>query len=108
MMMFLSFLACCLLLPSLFSRILEEGADWMKAHIDEQRVVYVHCKSGIGRSASVVAAYFMKHRHMGAQDAVAFIRRQRPEIFRPSSAQMRSLLDYETTIRTEQKFSVQP
>ena len=99
---------CCDEFIVISPRILDEGADWMKAHIDAKRVVYVHCKSGIGRSASVVAAYFMKHRQMGAQDAVAFIRRRRPEIFKPSSAQMSSLLDYEHTIRVEQKFSVEP
>lgn len=88
--------------------VLEEGADWMKSHIEEKHVVYVHCKSGIGRSASVVAAYYMKHRQMTAADAVEFIRRQRGEIFKATSAQMSNLLEYEKTIRSEQKFSTQP
>ena len=89
-------------------RILEEGADWMRSHIAEKRVVYVHCKSGIGRSASVVAAYFMKHRQMGAEEAVALVRRRRPKICKASSTQMTSLLAYEKTIRGDQRFSVQP
>jgi protein-tyrosine phosphatase len=76
--------------------------------VDEKRVVYVHCKSGIGRSASVVAAYYMKHRRMSAEDAVSHIRKMRAEIFRPTSSQMANLLEYEKTIRVEQKFSVQP
>ena len=80
----------------------------MKSHIDEKRTVYVHCKSGIGRSASVVAAYYMKHRRLGAEDAVARVREMRAEIFSPASLQMASLRDYEKTIRAEQKFSVQP
>lgn len=88
--------------------ILDEGADWIKSHVDERRVVYVHCKSGIGRSASVVIAFFMKHRHMTAQDAAALVRRMRIEIFKPASAQMASLEEYERAIRGEQKFSAQP
>lgn len=88
--------------------VLEEGADWIKGHVDERRVVYVHCKSGIGRSASVVAAYLMKHRRMSAQQAADHMRGLRPEIFRPASRQMDNLRDYELTIRSEQKFSAQP
>ncbi len=57
-------------------RTLEEGADWVKSHVDEKRVVYVHCKSGIGRSASVVAAYYMKHKQMGAQVSIHMISQQ--------------------------------
>jgi protein-tyrosine phosphatase len=87
---------------------LEEGADWMKSHVDERRVVYVHCKSGIGRSASVVAAYLMKHRRMTAESAVQLLRTQRREIFLPVSPQMTNLIQYEEIIRVEQKFSVQP
>lgn len=80
----------------------------MQSHISEKRVVYVHCKSGIGRSASVVAAYFMKHRQMSAEDAVALVRRRRPEIFKATSSQMVSLREYEKAIRGEQKFSAPP
>lgn len=93
---------------SCLCRVLDEGADWIQSHVKEKRVVYVHCKSGIGRSASVVAAYFMKHRHMGAQDAAAHVRSMRAEIFRAGSSQMANLVEYEKTIRDEQKFSVQP
>lgn len=89
-------------------QVLDEGADWIQSHVKEKRVVYVHCKSGIGRSASVVAAYFMKHRHMNAQDAAAHVRSMRAEIFRAGSSQMANLVEYEKTIRDEQKFSVQP
>ena len=80
----------------------------MKKQVDEKRAVYVHCKSGIGRSASIVAAYFMKHKRLSAQEASNFIRNQRPEIFKPTSSQMANLLEYEKLIRQDQKFSAQP
>ena len=65
--------------------MLEEGADWIKRHVDLKKVVYVHCKSGIGRSVSVVAAYFMKHQRMSAINAVELIRSKRIEIFKPGA-----------------------
>jgi protein-tyrosine phosphatase len=44
-------------------KILSEGADLIDAYIgDAKGKVYVHCKSGIGRSASLVIAYLVRHK----------------------------------------------
>lgn len=40
---------------------LHEGVEFLKERIDEGQRVYVHCKAGRGRSASVVLAYLLKH-----------------------------------------------
>ena len=42
--------------------------------------VYVHCFAGISRSPSVVAAYLIKSRGMGASEALDFIKARRPVI----------------------------
>ena len=57
--------------------------------------MYVHCKSGMGRSASVVIAYLMKHKRMKLLNAYDYVRKERKEIFRRKSSQMTNLMKYE-------------
>lgn len=40
---------------------IQEGVEFLEQQIQENKKVYVHCKAGRGRSASVVAAYLLKH-----------------------------------------------
>jgi protein-tyrosine phosphatase len=41
---------------------LDEGAAFINSHLIQNKRVYCHCKSGVGRSASVVMAYFMRYK----------------------------------------------
>ncbi len=55
------------------------------AFIEEQiakgSTVYVHCKAGVGRSASVVAAYLIKSGKIASVDkAIEFLLEKRPQI----------------------------
>jgi atypical dual specificity phosphatase len=42
--------------------------------------VFVHCKAGMGRSATVVFCHLIVNEHMKAQDAIELMKRLRPEI----------------------------
>lgn len=48
--------------------------------LDANRTVYVHCKAGRGRSASVVIAYLMVKHHVSFVAAEAYVRHWRPRI----------------------------
>ncbi|CAK9780791.1 unnamed protein product [Cutaneotrichosporon oleaginosum] len=42
--------------------------------------VLVHCQAGMSRSATVVAAYLMRHRRLDPVEAVSFLREKRPVV----------------------------
>jgi len=83
--------------------VLDEGADFINHNLTERRNVYVHCKSGKGRSASVVCAYFLKYKKMDPHSAWREVCKVRPVIFSTHSPQFRNILDYESWIREKRE-----
>jgi hypothetical protein len=68
---------------------LKQGVAFMAAEIAEGGVVYVHCGSGIGRAATLVAAYLVRQ---GASPEGAWARIQAVRPFvRPESVQVEQL-----------------
>lgn len=57
---------------------LNQGADFIKRSLDENKSTYVHCRAGKGRSAMVIAAYLIKHENKSVDEACALIKEQRP------------------------------
>ena len=90
--------------PPPFS-VLDEGADWINSQVITGKKVYCHCKSGIGRSASVIMAYFMKYRRMSVSAAYNELKSRRPAIFGPQSAQMKNMRAYEACKKSPSSFS---
>jgi protein tyrosine phosphatase (PTP) superfamily phosphohydrolase (DUF442 family) len=68
---------------------LELGAAFITEQIANGGVVYVHCGSGIGRAATMAAAYFVT-KGADAHEAWARVRQARPFI-RPTAVQIRRL-----------------
>jgi atypical dual specificity phosphatase len=44
------------------------------------KTVYIHCKAGVGRSASVVVGYIMKKYKMNVDDAIEYVKKYRSSI----------------------------
>lgn len=56
----------------------EEGVAFIRKHASNGDTVYVHCKAGRGRSATVVVCYLIETRGMNPVEAQAFLLRKRP------------------------------
>lgn len=57
---------------------LSEGADWIDAQIRDGRTVLVHCAKGRGRSATLVAAYLMRHEALPFDECHTLMKDARP------------------------------
>lgn len=57
---------------------LSAGADWIDAQIDQGRTVLVHCAKGRGRSATLVAAYLMRHEDLPYEACRTLMKEARP------------------------------
>lgn len=57
---------------------MSEGADWIHEQIEDGRKVLVHCAKGRGRSATLVAAYLMRHQSMPYDESFNLMKEARP------------------------------
>lgn len=59
----------------------------------DNKTVYVHCQSGISRSATVVIAYLMKYHRLELMEAYGLVHRARP-VINPNDGFFRVLQDF--------------
>lgn len=59
---------------------LDIGTSVMDAAIKQGHTVYTHCKNGHGRSPTLVAAYYIRYKGMGVEEANKLLKEKRSEI----------------------------
>jgi len=66
---------------------------------EEEKVIAVHCKAGLGRTGTLIGCYAMKHYYFPAADFIGWIRIARPgSILGP---QQNYLIEIEKTMREQ-------
>ena len=60
----------------------DECVAFMDRYVSQGDIVYVHCKAGRGRSATVVLCWLMASHGMTPEDAAALLLSKRPQILR--------------------------
>ncbi len=59
---------------------IEAAVAFMEDRIGQGKRVYVHCKAGRGRSATIVACWLIKHYQITADEAQAWLAKVRPHV----------------------------
>lgn len=72
---------------------IDRSIDILSRALLENHKVYVHCKAGRGRSATVIIAYLMTQEDLTFEEAYAFVKEIRPEIHL-NSKQQQAIIDY--------------
>ena len=61
-------------------RHLDAATSWIHGHVEAGGAVLVHCKAGMSRSPAVAAAYLVRHARMSVDEALAHVKRRRPNV----------------------------
>jgi atypical dual specificity phosphatase len=70
------------------------GASIIDQIVSKGKTIYVHCKVGHGRSPTMVAAYLIRYKGMGVDEAISFIAASRPGIH-PEDLQKEALVAFQ-------------
>ncbi len=66
---------------------MSRGVDFILQKMGEGRTVLVHCLAGEGRTGCVLAAYLVRSRGIGAEEAIATLRKIKPLFVEPQQEQ---------------------
>ena len=61
---------------------IQRGIEFINQHLQRGGGVYVHCKAGRARSATLVLCYLMTSKQLTAEAAQELISRKRPQVYR--------------------------
>jgi len=75
---------------------LHQGVDFIRDQVEEGGKVYIHCWEGLGRSATMAAAYFISQGD-SIDEAWAYIKRRRSFV-RPTPVQIERLEEFSNHI----------
>jgi len=71
----------------------EKGVEFIRQHAATGSTVYVHCKAGRARSATIVACWLIASRGISPDEAQTILRQRRPFVL-PSIAQRQVVQDF--------------
>lgn len=80
------------------------GVKYIDDGLMQGENVYIHCKRGVSRIATLVAAWYVKHYGMSAAQAAEFVKERRPEVSIGKSARYHQLAleDFEIAWKMKQ------
>ncbi|MCH2183290.1 MAG: dual specificity protein phosphatase family protein [Mariniblastus sp.] len=84
--------------PSLAN--IEKGVDFIEREIAKGGKVYVHCKAGRARSATIVLCWLMKQKGMTAEEAQAYLLKKRPQV-NPRIMNRKGVREFEAKLNRE-------
>lgn len=58
------------------------AVEFVQQHVESEETVYIHCKAGRARSATVALCWLMKYRHLTPNQAQAMLLQSRPHVHR--------------------------
>ncbi|MFG0254446.1 MAG: phosphatidylglycerophosphatase and protein-tyrosine phosphatase 1 family protein [Rhodopirellula sp. JB053] len=59
---------------------IRQGVEFVQEHASKGEIVYIHCKAGRARSATVAICWLIQYRNMTPDDAQALLLSKRPHI----------------------------
>jgi protein-tyrosine phosphatase len=59
---------------------IKQGMEWIQCQLEHNRVVYIHCAAGVGRSATLLACWYVYDRGLSTIEAIRFIKSKHPQI----------------------------
>ncbi|MDG6954208.1 MAG: dual specificity protein phosphatase family protein [Nitrososphaerota archaeon] len=80
-------------------KVLDECARLIEAKLDEGKSVMVHCLAGEGRTGCALAAYLIRSKGLGADEALRRLRERKPEFV--ELAQERAVSDYAASLKRQ-------
>jgi len=84
---------------------LRMGVAFLKEAFKQKIKCYVHCQRGHGRAPTLVAAFFVSE-GMSADDAIALIKKKRPEIH-PNQRQIKGIKQFKRAFKIPKRIKKQ-